>query len=129
MIGLANMGSGDGSAAPGTRQAEAVAAPEITVAATTLFEDYQANEVSADSKYKGKTLAVTGTLDAIRKDMMDNTVLDLRTSNQFMPVRAELAKSQEESAGSLAKGNQVTVTCKAKGMIMGSPMLDECVLS
>jgi hypothetical protein len=99
------------------------------VAAMTLFEDYQANEVSADSKYKGKTLAVTGTLDGIRKDMMDNTVLDLRTSNQFMPVRAELAKSQEESAGSLAKGNQVTVTCKAKGMIMGSPMLDECVLS
>jgi hypothetical protein len=130
LIIVASMSSGGGdNASSAAGVAEAPAAPEVTVTAAKLFEDYQANEVSADSKYKGKSIAVTGTLNAIRKDFMDNTILDFRTSNEFMPVHARLEESQVSRAGTLAKGNKVTVTCKGGGMIMGSPQLSECVIS
>src|SRR4051812_16911126 len=40
----------------------------IPVLARDLYAAYQANEVAADDKYKGKKLAVVGAMTAIEKD-------------------------------------------------------------
>lgn len=51
----------------------------------------------------------------IRKDFMDDIVLDLRTSNPFMSVNATMDDGEK-------------VSCDGGGMIMESPQLRNCVL-
>lgn len=57
--------------------------PTVTVTAAKLFTDYQANEVSADSKYKNQRLAVSGTVSSIRKDFTDSIVVELATAQSI----------------------------------------------
>ena len=100
----------------------------LPVSARQLFDDYDANEVSADRKYKGAILSVTGTVQSIDKDFLDNVVVRLETTNQFMGVNAYLLESEIDSAGALKKGQSVSLTCKGEGRVAGSPVLRECVL-
>lgn len=102
--------------------------PAQNVSAERLFLDYQRNEVSADSMYKGRTLAVTGTVSSINKDFTDSVYLMLETSNEFMGVHANLRGSEVSKASTLSKGSTVTVVCEGSGMIVGSPMLTDCVI-
>jgi hypothetical protein len=102
--------------------------PTIEVKASALFEEYQSNEARADAIYKGKKLHVIAKLNSIDKDFMDNIVLSLATSNEFMPVRATLDDSQKQQAINLNKGTKITLLCTGNGMIVGSPVLDECLI-
>lgn len=100
--------------------------PPLHVSASQLFRDYQDNEVSADQKYKGKRLAVTGTVQSIDKDMFDNIVVRLRTPNEFMGAMASLDEKHETLAASLRKGEKVAWICKGGGLVVGSPVLRDC---
>lgn len=104
----------------------APAVKPISVTASTLFSAYEKNEVAADQQYKGKSLSVSGTVQSIDKDAFDNIVVQLRSSNEFMPVHAYLTKEHESLAASLNKGQKVTWTCEGNGRIIGSPMLKDC---
>jgi osmotically-inducible protein OsmY len=120
-------GSMDTPAPTGT-DASPTQSPAQNVSAERLFLDYQRNEVSADSMYKGRTLAVMGTVSSINKDFTDSIYLVLETSNQFMGVHANLRGSEASKASTLSKGSAVTVVCEGNGMIVGSPMLKDCVI-
>jgi ketosteroid isomerase-like protein len=120
-------GSMDTPATTGTDSSPA-RGPAQNVSAERLFLDYQRNEVSADSMYKGRTLAVTGTVTSINKDFTDSVYLMLETSNEFMGVHANLRGSEVSKASTLSKGSTVTVVCEGSGMIVGSPMLTDCVI-
>lgn len=105
-------------------QAEKVNSLEETptpVSTKRLFEDYQANEVAADAKYKGKLLAVRGVVQSINKDFTGAIWVGLKTPNDFMPVHID-GLSQDQTI-KLAKGDDITATCVGNGMMMGSPML------
>jgi len=120
-------GSMDTPAPTGT-DASPAQFPAQNVSAERLFLDYQRNEVSADSMYKGRTLAVTGTVSSINKDFTDSVYLMLETSNEFMGIHANLRGSEVSKASTLSKGSIVTVVCEGNGMIVGSPMLKDCVI-
>jgi len=113
---------------PSGTDASPARGPAQNVSAERLFLDYQRNEVSADSMYKGRTLAVTGTVSSINKDFTDSVYLMLETSNEFMGVHANLRGSEVSKASTLSKGSTVTVVCEGNGMIVGSPMLKDCVI-
>jgi hypothetical protein len=100
----------------------------VGVSAADLYKDYKANEVSADDKYKGKTLKMSGTITSINKGIGDSMYLVYSTSNQFEGVQAHLAASQKSKAAGLSKGASVTVECIGDGMIIGSPMLKDCTI-
>lgn len=100
--------------------------PAVSVTASKLFSDYDSNEVSADMKYKGKLLSVSGTVQSIDKDAFDHIVIHLRSSNEFMPVLAYLDSSHEALAASLSKGQKVSWTCEGSGRLIGSPILKDC---
>jgi hypothetical protein len=126
-------GSSSGSPAPAPVTAPKAAAPAPTeqpigVTAEQLRKDYEANEVSADDRYRGKPLLVTGTLHAIKKDLFDAPYIELETSNQFEGVWAHFAKSDAGSLGKLSRGYRVTVRCIGHNVVMGSPQLEDCVL-
>jgi hypothetical protein len=98
----------------------------LPVSALQLFSDYQANEVAADQKYKGKALLVSGYISSINKDFTDSVYLVLATPNEFMGVHADLRGDEESKAVGLAKGQPVNVQCTGGGMVIGSPILKDC---
>jgi hypothetical protein len=65
---------------------------------------------------------------SIDKDLFDSIVVLLKTSNQFERVHATVKDSQKGTAAQLRKGKAIAVRCVGAGMIMGSPMLNDCVI-
>jgi hypothetical protein len=104
------------------------AAVVVDVTAKQLLADYQENEIAADAKYKGQALRVKGKVTRISKDIFDAPLVDLATSNQFMPVYATFASEGARALAELKRGQQVTVRCRSKGVSMAHPLLEDCVL-
>lgn len=104
----------------------AIDAQPISVTATTLYKDYQANEISADGKYKGKPLLITGTIDSIQSDFSDNPIIQLATG-EFGQV--QLKGIEKSVAAGLSKGEKLTASCNGAGEVIGSPTADNCTIN
>jgi hypothetical protein len=101
-------------------------APPTEVTAVELARAYDANTVAADQKFKGKVLRITGIVQDISTDMTGDAYLELKGINQFLSVRAELKKGQDEKAAKLMKGDKVVLDCIGAGDALKSPMNNEC---
>lgn len=101
------------------------AAAPIDVTAKELQADYDANEVAADNKYRGKALRVSGTVESIGKNVTDDPYVRLRT-REFAGVMAFF----DETAGpaSLRKREDVTLRCVGDGYSIDSPVLHHCTI-
>lgn len=111
--------------------AKAEMASAVSVGPNELFAAYQANEVSADDKYKGKKLLVSGTVSSIDKGGItgEAILLKLATPNEFMPVTASIDDEEKPKTAKLAKGDQVRVFCTGGAMkVIGLIQLSECTL-
>lgn len=117
-----------GASAKHDREKEAVSqgTSAINVSADQLQVDYQANEVSADNQYKGKVLRVSGAVQAIKKGITDKPYVVLWTKNEFEGVHANF--ESEQGLSGIAVGQHITVRCIGDNVIMGSPMLRDCIL-
>ncbi|MCA7959477.1 OB-fold protein [Burkholderia multivorans] len=102
------------------------AAPSyISVSAQHLYDEYHANEVLADSKYKGNWLYVQGIVAEIGKDFSDSPFVRLSIpENEFEGVRADFSKAATPTLANLHKGDSISLMCLGRGMIIGSPVLD-----
>lgn len=100
----------------------------IPVTSNELFAAYEANEIAADEKYKGKKLLVTGTVASIDKDAFGGLNLQLATPNMFSSTMCRMERSEKAKHMELRKGETVKLLCTGRGMILGSPSLDDCVL-
>jgi hypothetical protein len=109
-------------------QQQAAADPDdgipIPLSADQLKREYDANEVAADMRYKGKTLIVTGTIRSIDKDFLDHPVLNLDTDDQFTSVQAIYPKEAANTLAEFHKGQTVSLKCRGHGRVLLSPMLD-----
>jgi hypothetical protein len=101
----------------------------VAVTSVALFEDYRANEVGADEKYKDKPLLVSGAVDRIRTDVFGGVIVLMATSNRLMPVRAHIEDSDKSEASELRKNDQISVMCKGGGVTLGNPVLRNCTFS
>lgn len=113
--------------------------------AKAIFKDYQANEVAADGKYKGKWFVVTGKVSEISKDFRDKPFLVFAMDGYGVSsIRADLFDEQVcgvskekgitscsaiDRAAKLKKGQKIDLECKGGGMVMKTPMLRECLIS
>jgi hypothetical protein len=96
----------------------------ITISAADIYTQYKANEVLADSKYKGKKLAVRGVVAEIGKDFTDDPYVRLSAGEDFDWVQASFSKDNNGELAKLQKGQTITITCHGKGMVISSPILD-----
>jgi hypothetical protein len=104
--------------------------PIIDVSSVKLFDDYHRNEVAADSLYKGRTLRVSGIVNSINKNGMEEIYLVLENGHdEFMGVEAKLKVNEASNAGLLSKGDKVSVVCQGGTMIIGTPILENCYLT
>lgn len=117
-----------GPSAESAAQEEASAAADLAIAVTAkeLFSAYNANEVAADRQYKGKPLKVSATVAGINKDFTDAIYVELQTGSEFSPAHARGIEA--DAAADLQKGQKVTLECKGAGLVMNSPILDDCKL-
>ena len=102
--------------------------PPIDVTAAELHAAYAENEVSADEKYRGKILRVTGILDAIKKDITDAPYVVLRSENRFEGVHASFAGDALSTLTALKPGKPITLRCIGDNVIIGNPKLKGCVI-
>jgi len=100
-------------------QATAPKVPEtIKISATKLYEDYKANEVAADTKYKGKMLEISGTVDDVKKDIVDTMYVTLKGDEYFGSVQCYFDNKYTSQLANLQKGQQLTITGKCNGLMM-----------
>jgi hypothetical protein len=102
--------------------------PPMNVTARALWEAYDANEVSADDKFKGKKLLVDGVIASIDKDLFDNILVRLVGGNRYSTVDATIREVDKAKAAELKKGQRISLTCMGDGKIMSSPMLKPCMI-
>lgn len=125
-------GAAPASAATTSETAPTAAAPTekpLAVTATALFDDYQANEVSADDKYKGKRLRVVGQLASIDKNAVGGMVLEIKAGTSILAkVAAHVVDSEKEKVAGLAKNQIVAVECVGGTMVLKRPTLQNCTI-
>lgn len=125
LIAIGLVASGDKA---GSGAAPEAAAPRevVSVNAADLFKEYEANEVAADERLKGKIVQVSGTVQAIDKDAFDKINVKLRTANEFMPMHLSMKDSEKAAAIVLKKGVKVLARCEKISRIIGSPIGSDC---
>jgi hypothetical protein len=101
--------------------------PSYTLSAHQLYSDYNSNEVAADSKYKGEVVIVTGTIQDIGKDIMDNAYIVIGGGGFLDGVQCTFTSGQQSSVASLSKGQKVKVKGEVSGK-MGNVLVNKCSL-
>ena len=86
--------------------------PSIELTARQLVKEYADNEVSADNKYKGKVLLVTGTIDDIGKALVDDIYVAMGESSftgfeDGFGVQCFFSDKYKEEVGNLKKGDSI----------------------
>lgn len=101
--------------------------PSYTLSANELYNEYNNNEVAADSKYEGKVVIVTGTIQDIGKDIMDDAYIVIGGSGFLDGVQCTFTKGEQSSVARLSKGQQVRVKGEVAGK-MGNVLINKCSL-
>lgn len=89
----------------------------LAVSATQLMKDYEKNEVSADAKYKGKVLDVTGKVARVEK-RGDDAVVKLYGINGgigLSTVNCTMSNRHEGEVASVEADKKVTLRCVGDG--------------
>ena len=84
----------------------------IKITATELLEAYDANGVAADELYRNQYLEITGTVESIDKDILDNAYITLSNDNDrysFISVQCYFNKNSLQQIATLSTGDVVTV--------------------
>jgi len=101
--------------------------PSYTLTAEQLYREYDSNEVSADAKYKGKVIIVSGTIQDIGKDIMDDAYIVIGGRGFLDGVQCTFTKGQQSSVARLSKGQRVTVKGEVAGK-MGNILVNKASL-
>mgnify|MGYP003623800144 FL=1 len=101
-------------------------AESTAITPSVLWQAFDDNEVAAEDTYKGKTLAVKGTIHAITTSPLGAPQVTFAVDKHAINrVVFEFAKDDRPQVGKLKKGQQVLLSGRCKGMTLKSVFLDE----
>jgi len=114
-----------GSPDKGTSSSTVTVQPEevISITSSQLVSEYQQNEIAADSKYKDKTLEVTGRVGSIAESFGKQYVT-LKSDDIIITVQCFLKSSEGEKAATLSPGQSVTLQGRNDGMSFNVTLSD-----
>lgn len=124
-LGAVSAPRDDAHAVETESDAISVLADTVELAARQLYLDYQANEIAADVLYKGKPLLISGDVEAIQGDFMDQPVVHLSAGPDARVLLMGLTTSV---AAGLRKGETITAACTGDGMALDAPTMRHCDL-
>jgi|GEM_PF-2952583 len=88
----------------------------VELTSLMLWNEYEENEVKANSLYKGSKIVVTGRVVEISTNLIGGAPqIKLEGGNPYLPVTCEFSKSDAEVIAEIAKGQEV----KIKGIVQG----------
>jgi tRNA_anti-like len=99
----------------------------LEVSARQLYAAYASNEIAADRKYKGKHLAVSGTVMRVGLDIFGDPYISLvadAAGYGYQTVDGHFSKSGADQLSTFKRGDSVTLTCLGSGMTTLDPTLD-----
>jgi tRNA_anti-like len=112
---------------PGTKSSDA--SPAIPMTAAELIEAYRMEGADGAGKYKGQTLAVTGTVSRRGKDYLNKLYVNLKSeTNSVMEVHCTYNEDQKDAMASLKEGQQVTIRGICDGRLSTYINLKDSVL-
>ena len=104
--------------------------PGISVTATDLEDAFTTNAVSAEVKYRGKVLAVTGkVIRVVRDESKKLYTLELATGDPTKTVSCDFTEATKYPLASVARGQEVTVRGLCVGRENEFVKLTDCVVA
>lgn len=125
-----------GSAALGATVEPAAPAPALEarpgeVLAHELMAEYRATRGAADARYQGKRLKVRGRVASVEQGESGVTLVSLQAEQDLRPLRALMAAATaagEHLSPALKDGSVLVLDCQHQGIVMGEPVLSDCVI-
>lgn len=90
-----------------------------------IVEAFEANEVQATERFKGRRMLVTGTIESIGLDIMDHPYITLGPTSVFRKVQCLF--ENKSAVSSLHKGQEITLRGECKGLMM-NVLLGDCTM-
>ncbi|KQX75265.1 hypothetical protein ASD10_08805 [Aeromicrobium sp. Root472D3] len=101
------------AAAAAKAKAKKEKANTVKVTVAQILGDYEANELAADTKYEGKMIQVTGTIDKIDKEIFGNDyVLNISDGSEYSFLTVNCNDMSKKALSKLTVGNEVTAIGK-----------------
>jgi tRNA_anti-like len=125
-LGQINCASNSNSSATKTNSPDASPATPITAA--ELIESYRMEKADGAGKYKGQTLAVTGTVSRSGKDYLNKLYVNLKADNPILEVHCTYNEDQKDAMSALKAGEQVTIRGICDGRLSTWVVLKDSVL-
>jgi hypothetical protein len=111
----------------------APATPAVTVKAGDLLQEYASNAVSADAKYKGKALRVTGKFGSASKAPLMGYAVQVLPEDagdvNLSGVECFIVESAEADVANLKPGQMVTLQGTCDGQVVGQVKLSKCTVA
>lgn len=98
--------------------------PSYTLTASQLYAAYDANEVAADNKYKGKVIVVSGTIESIGKDILDEAYIVLEAGGMMSGVQCMFSDEYLLAFNKISKGQNVSILGTVSGLSLGSVLVE-----
>jgi len=100
----------------------------ISITAEELYKDYEDNEVAADQKYKTRVLEVSGTVESIGKDILDEMYVTLKVGEySIMTIQCYFSGTYKNALAQLKKGQRIKLKGRCDGKF-GNVLLKGCIL-
>lgn len=93
-----------------------------------LYAAYEANEVAADEKYKGKTIAITGSISDIKKDILDHPYVSFHT-DYLKSVTCYFPDDSSKDIAELEKDQKITIIGKCRGLSLMNVVIKDCKIA
>lgn len=94
------------------------------ILSTDIMKEYQANEIAADSKYKGKSIGVYGVVESIGKDILGIPYVALEGAGVFC-VQCFFGNEYLSELAKVKKGDFVFVQGVCDGKL-GNVLIKRC---
>ncbi len=102
---------------------------EMKVSATEISRAYDNNKVAADAKYKDKILEVSGIVDSIGKDILDDPYITLKGREySLFGVQCMFSRASEGELAQVSKGQSITLKGKVSGELIGNVLVRGCTI-
>ena len=93
----------------------------IIITASNLFTVYEKNEIKAEQVYKGKKVEITGIIDSIGTDILDNPYVKLSSGEKYSMTGVQCFfedKDEIEKVANLNTGETVTIIGIVDGKLL-----------
>lgn len=101
--------------------------PVIEITPSELYNAYEENEVAADNQYKGKLVRITGTIDNIGKDILDEVYITIEAGNTFDSIQCYFENEEQiEKVATLKSGEEITLVGECTGLTITTVMMHSC---